>query len=815
MRASAHEQFARLLLIYEAELDFSPEFLLAESKFPVSDADELHLDLLPTGFGASNERRISSLLVDNDTASVEIHAEESTPEGSLDMSVDASIGYISSHEVDLSSVTEISPCSNIDKAVAQCDMSQRPANVIQSESDPVSSKLAAIHHVQQAIKSLRMMRVNRGTEPDSVNHPSPNIGGLGAVTYKYSVCACGDGDCIEVCDIRAWLPTCKLDNKLWKLVLLLGESYLALGQAYKEDGQLYQALKVVAIACSLYGSMPQQFGDTKFVSTLASESSIRTPKDMSENATFKDLPVKIKAMTPDKHHGRASQHLSSIYLFWAKAWMLVGDIFVEFHVMKGYDKPKKIEKNHIRELRMSSEVVKEVERLKNKVGELSPNCESCSLLNCSCQSDRTSSGSSATCSLADTPPLVHGRRLNKKVKSKVFSIPKKSKGTRDQQENDCSHTMPTKRESTPIKDGKLKSGGIFKYLGCNFLQDGDGYLTAAFDCFGEANNALGGISSDSSVRQAVVKKKGWVCNELGRYWLDRKELDKAELAFADAVESFKEASDHTNIILINLNLGHGRRAVAEETVSKMEALQSHPVLRGAYNKALVTAKREYKKSLKYYGAAKLELSYMALEGGDMFQGLKMEAYTQFANTYLRLGMLLAKELLAAEFPENGNWDDGYKIHNTSSDESYTRETKNEMTANEALREALSLYESLGDLRKQEAAYTYFQIACHQRDCCFKFLASDGYNMNLPTAETTNLQRAKQYVSLAERNWQRALDFYLPKSHPSMYLAILIEKAALLLSYTSSVRSNAVCIHFSLVCVNPIVSGILKTATHSL
>ncbi|CAM8998950.1 unnamed protein product [Rhodiola kirilowii] len=834
VRASAHEQFARLLLNYEAEMDLSPDSLLVESEVLVYDASEVSVDLLTNSSESSNGRKIS-LAGEDEYANLENDIEELTPEVSLDMTVDASRKYITSPKLDSSDVNTIPQSSNGKEESALCDLSRRPANVIPSESDPVSSKLAAIHHVQQAIKSLRMMREHRGTEPELANHPSPSLGNGRPVPYTYSLCACGDSDCIEVCDIRAWLPNSKLDHKLWKLVLLLGESYLALGQAYKEDGQLYQALKVVALACSLYGSMPQHFGDAKFISSIASDSSFERTKDRDKNAPCKDVPVKIKVMASDKHH--SAHQFSSIYLFWAKAWMLVGDIFVEFHIVKGKDKPKKLERNHIRELRMSSEVVKEVERLKNKVGQLNQNCESCSLVNCSCQSDRVSSGSSATSSSAKTQTFVHGRKQNKKVNSKCFSNPganyahrvvdqKKtkydlqdqfvrrysgdpsqnsigndservematgSKGTQDYHEVDnCSQTMPGNRETTSNKDGKLKSGGIFKYLGCNFFQDGDEYLTAAFDCFGEATNAVGGVSSDSSLRQAVVKKKGWVCNELGRYWLDRKDLDKAETAFADAVESFKEVSDHTNIILINLNLGHGRRALAEETVSKMEALQNYPFLRSAYDQALGTAKQEYKKSLKYYGAAKLELNYMAAEAGDVFQGLKNEVYSQFANTYLRLGMLLAKEQLAAEAPENGGFDDGYKMLNTGSEERYTRDPKKyEMTANEALREALSLYESLGDLRKQEAAYAYFQIACHQRDCCFKFLASDSNNLNSPKGENTNLQRAKQYVSLAERNWQRALDFYGPKSHPTMYLAILTERAALLLSFTSSFRSTA-------------------------
>uniref|UniRef100_A0A7N0VNL3 EDRF1 N-terminal domain-containing protein n=2 Tax=Kalanchoe fedtschenkoi TaxID=63787 RepID=A0A7N0VNL3_KALFE len=841
VRASAHEQFARLLLNNEEELDFSSDSLLAESEFLVSDGNEVTVDLLTSCCGTTNGTKVTCLAGEGEYVNVENHFEELTPEVSSDMTIDVSKRYVSSHKLDSRDDAAVSSSSSCEEVFALCDITQQPAHVIPTVSDPVSSKLAAIHHVQQAIKSLRMMREHQGMEPESV----PSLGSSGRqVPCSYSVCACGDSDCIEVCDIRAWLPTSKLDHKLWKLVLLLGESYLALGQANKEDGQLYQALKVVGLACSLYGSMPQHFGDTKFISTLATDSTFKTTtKSKNQNAPIKEVPIKIRAMALDEHHSDSAQQFSSVYLFWAKAWMLIGDIFVEFHIMKGKESPKKPERNHIRELRMSSEVVKEVERLKNKVGQLNPNCESCSLVNCSCQNDRASSGSSATSSAAgaDTRMFGHGKKQNKKLNLKGVSNSSKNpdanhvhrvsdqkktkldlkdqfigrpsgvlsqecngidiervemaigiKGIQDNPEVDnCRQTIPSKRGTTPAKDCKVKSGGIFKYLECTFFQAGHDYLTAASDCFGEAKRALCGISSDSSIWQAVIKKRGWVCNELGRYWLDRKELDKAEVAFADAVESFKEASDHTNIILISLNLGHGRRALAEETVSKMEALKKFPLLQTAYSQAIVSAKREYRKSIEYYGAAKLELNYMAAEAGDVYQSLRNDVYTQFANTYLRLGMLLAKEQLADDFSE-GALEDGHKMHNNSCEERYNKEPKkNDMTANEALREALSLYESLGDLRKQEAAYAYFQIGCHQRDRCLKFLASDNSNLNVPKGENTNLQRAKQYFSLAERNWQRALDFYGPKSHAAMYLAILMERAALLLSFTSSVRSNTI------------------------
>ncbi|XP_073304791.1 uncharacterized protein [Primulina huaijiensis] len=91
---------------------------------------------------------------------------------------------------------------------------------------------------------------------------------------------------------------------------------------------------------------------------------------------------------------------------------------------------------------------------------------------------------------------------------------------------------------------------------------------------------------------------------------------------------------------------------------------------------------------------------------------------------------------------------GYELLKHSVLEDYTcssviqtqrEQRKHEVSANDTIREALSLYESLGDLRRQEAAYTHFQLACHQRDCCLRFWVSDQMN-NLAKVENSVVQK---------------------------------------------------------------------------
>lgn len=619
---------------------------------------------------------------------------------------------------------------------------QGPAcnSVVQPNVGLISSKLAAIHHVSQAIKSLRWRRQLQGSENfgNNLDHGSP-------LPIDFSVCTCGDADCIEVCDIRKWLSTSKLDDKLWKLVLLLGESYLALGEAYIEDGQSDQAFKVVRLACLVYGSMPQHLQGSRFISSMSSSSSFEI----------------------DIHDTKS---IVAHYLFWAKAWTLVGDVYVEFHLEEQKEMVKANEKPPARELKMSREVQKELERLKKKLGKFSQSCSSCLLVNCSCQSDRASSGSSASSSNSSTRRPFYSKKHSENSISRSLS---------QNVVNENEVAMSLKETESDSTDTKPNNGGIFRYLheGYDDHEDADHNLTAALSCYVEAIKCLNGHSSNSSELQSLFKKKGWVCNEIGRRRLERKEISEAEQAFSEAISSFKQVCDHKNIILINLNLGHGRRAAAEEMISQMENLRNLPAFRNAFNQKLEAAKSQYCESLKFYRAAKKEVDAPNNEVSDFHD----EVYTQFAHTYLRLGMLLARENTTA------------KVH-----KSKIEFGKREISANDAMSEALSMYEYLGDIRKQEAAYAYFQLACYHRDCCLRLLEIDLKKSNLLKGENSLLQRVKQYSSMAERNWQKSMQFYGPNTHSTMYLTILIETAALWCSLSKSSNAYVVCrhLHFS-------------------
>ncbi|XP_072999000.1 uncharacterized protein [Typha latifolia] len=814
VRAYAHEQFARLILKCYEQLELTSESFLLESEVSVTDLDdessEFTLEMLssqPQEEGASYaaEDAIST----KDGAAILYSGSETS--GTSKLATDAiltkDIPLPAAVETEISAESLNSSLTN--DALVMCPIGNSP-HVVRTLSDPISSKLAAIHHISQAIKSLRWKRQlqnMQGDFSDSENkmHERSSV--------DFSLCACGDADCIDVCDIREWLPKSKMDHKMWKLVLLLGESYLALGETYKEDGQIHRALKVVELACLVYGSMPQHLEDAEFISSMPNSLSyLKFNGDETTNLVVnstKGLSQKFF------HDDLASDQFSPTYLFWAKAWMLVGDVYVEYHRLKGNEVP--IKKGTISGggLRMSNEVVKEVKRLTKKLGQYKQNCSTCSLINCSCRSDRQNSGDSASSSTVDTSS--YGRKKNRKsLRRNPFShskgIQESSNVSENEQLQSATDTHDLISNTSELEDNSIntavvhsdhvkeinarggrevvnsrlsnedelevRSGGIFGFLEGPLYGDVEYNLSSAAHCYDAARKALAGFPMHSEEFYTILKKKGWAANELGRYRLENRDLISAETAFADAIKAFQEVSDHANIILINCNLGHGRRALAEEVVSKMEELKTYDLLQNAYSQAIKSAKSEYFQSLNYYSAAKRELSSF---GNRVDKLLYSEVYTQYAHTYLRLGMLLARENILGESYESS-------FDEFPSDGRLKNKSKDNISASDAFREALFTYDSLGDLRKQESAFAHFQLACYHRDLCLNFLDLDKNELKHTTSENKYRQKAKWYGSLAEKSFHKAIEYYGPKTHATMYLSILLEQSALSLSFSNSFRS---------------------------
>uniref|UniRef100_A0A0D3EWU9 EDRF1 N-terminal domain-containing protein n=1 Tax=Oryza barthii TaxID=65489 RepID=A0A0D3EWU9_9ORYZ len=790
VRAYAHEQFARLILRCYEELELTSESFLLESEVTLTDLDEspdLSLENLP-----SKQNEVLT----------EISEEPATLDGMLECSRSGS-SQASNSLVDPGHV-DISPVSSATKGDVTVDslvMCQSGTQVSRTIADAISSKLAAIHHVSQAIKSLRWNRQLQNTQDDCVG----NADTIWEKPVDFSLCRCGDIDCIEVCDIREWLPKSKMDHKLWKLVLLLGESYLALGEAYKNDGQLRRTLKVVELACLVYGSMPKNLEGEQFISSMSNSSLSVEDGDLKANLVLDEADYfkNAKCFNYDVSAGQ----LPPNYLFWVKAWMLVGDVYAEYHRLRGQQAPVLPEQKPDGEVRMSNEVAMEVKRLKRKLGKDKQNCGTCSLINCSCQSDRANSGSSASSSSSEASTL-YGRKKNKKSSGRNFHSQSRetkenpstqdSMGDSESKQQSVNGACFEKRSVSNVEidtnnytmenqsrnnDGvpdkskedvsSVRVGGIFKFLGGPEPGDVEYNLHSAIHCYDAAKGVIFAFPVPSAEKSTILKKRGWAFNELGCHRLESRNLGNAEIAFADAIKAFQEVADHTNVILINCNLGHGRRALAEQFVSRIDEFQKYDFPQNAYMQSFKSAKSEYFQAINYYTAAKRQLTYA---DNEVDKVLYNEVYTQYAHTHLRLGMLLARESFLTDSYEGGFVDES------------SNRTVLEISASDAFREALSTYESLGEHRKQEAAFGHFQLACYQRDLCLRFLDLIDKEVKQKN-EDKYRQKAKWYGSLAEKNWQRALEFYGPKTHSTMFLNILMAQSALSVNLSDSFHSS--------------------------
>uniref|UniRef100_A0ACD5WMA5 Uncharacterized protein n=1 Tax=Avena sativa TaxID=4498 RepID=A0ACD5WMA5_AVESA len=787
VRAYAHEQFARLILKCYEELELTTESYMLESEVTLTDLDDESPELSLQNSPSKQDAVLTESRKDDPAA--------------VDSMLEYSHSKSSPGHVDIGSAysTAKGDVSKDSLLMCQAETSQMSKTI----ADAISSKLAAIHHVTQAIKSLRWNRQLQNTQDDCVDSADT----IWERPVDLSLCRCGDIDCIEVCDIREWLPKLKMDHKLWKLALLLGESYLALGEAYKNDRQLHRALKVVELACMVYGSMPKHLDGDEFISSISNSSLCLEDGDLNPSLALDEAEYFENAKCVN--YEVSARQLPPNYLFWANAWMLVGDVYAEYHRLGSHQAPKPREQKPDGEVRMSNEVAMEVKRLKRKLGKDKQNCGTCSLINCSCQSDRANTGSSASSSSPEASTL-YGRKKNKKASGRnirsQFKETKESPNAAEAIEssekmqncgNDASvekslvanaefdhdHKMGNQSSNTDgISDKSnedilsVRGGGIFKYLGGPKPGDTEYNLCSAIHCYGAAKGAMFAFPIPSAEFSTIRKKSGWAFNELGRIRLESGNLSSAENAFADAIRAFQDVSDHTNIILINCNSAHGRRALAEKLASRIEEFQMYDLPEGSYMQSVKSAKSEYFQAINYYTAAKKQLSY-AVADNEVDKALHNEVYTQYAHTHLRLGMLLARESFLT-----GSYEGGLV------DESSNR-TVLEISASDAFREALSTYESLGELRKQEAAFGHFQLGCYQRDLCLKFLDLTDKEVKQKN-EDKYRQKAKWYGSLAEKNWHRALEFYGPKTHPTMFLNILMAQSSLSTNISNSFHSSA-------------------------
>ncbi|GAB2224041.1 hypothetical protein Droror1_Dr00004787 [Drosera rotundifolia] len=170
---------------------------------------------------------------------------------------------------------------------------------------------------------------------------------------------------------------------------------------------------------------------------------------------------------------------------------------------------------------------------------------------------------------------------------------------------------------------------------------------------------------------------------------------------------------------------------------------------------------------------------------DVPDDVRKGACTQLAQTYLKLGMFLSRGGTVAFIDDFG----GSKWRKLMKEQKYNLR-QHEISAEDAVSKALSLYDSLGELGKQDAADAYFQLGCHQNDCYWNIIDAEGRSSEDPKKETSSSQdKANEAKQLAEEYWQKTIQFYPADAYPNKYLEILVAWSTLSYNPSSSFHTD--------------------------
>lgn len=456
-------------------------------------------------------------------------------------------------------------------------------------ADLISSKLAAILNIIQAIRSHRSKHRLENAQEDHVDN--------------LSLCICNRVYCIEVCDVRQWLPDSKFDPKVSALVYQLEESYLALGEAFKEGQHLDQALKVVKVACLLYDSIPQHLKDKRFSSSCQPSA--------SDGIAARD-------------EARDEQFPHTLFL--AKAWWLVGDVYTEYH--------RKERSTSVIELPIYNQVTEVMEQYKTNLN-FSPRTQADSSSDRG--SERKSSHTEASTSSGDASTRRKSSRSTKMSKCKSDGNSSETEQLRNDNDVETDTAAADNHPSVV-----LRCGGIVEFLGgIEFVNSVEDHILAAIACYEAARKAIG-VGESSEFLSVAMKKKGLACNELGYHRLENRDFSGAGIAFMDAEMALEEVSDNTTLVQVYSELGLARRTFSEKLVAIMDLHEMElkfPAVRKQY---LDLAKSLQLEALKYYKTAKRKLPLPG-DDADADSLLHNEVSEGSSKTSQMFEMLLANE----------------------------------------------------------------------------------------------------------------------------------------------------------------------------
>eukprot|EP00850_Spirogloea_muscicola_P006352 SM000030S11361 [mRNA] locus=s30:318829:325240:+ [translate_table: standard] len=291
--------------------------------------------------------------------------------------------------------------------------------------EQVAARLSAVHHISQAIKALQWQRHLLVDNQHNIEKAQCRT----AKRHELPVCVCGEPACLPFSSDPL---NCLLagDKKLGELIMLLGESYFALAEAYKDFSELLKALRAAELAGLVCDSLQEKLSEKR-----AAELKFESSADRGSSVLGHQVAVSNVKQGP----------------FWHKLWALVGDLYVEM-TRDAAEAPTQQE--DVAELSIPNHVVREVKRLRKKAGQERSTCSSCREVSCSCLSDRASSGNSASSSTESSTAgggTARARRGQKRVDKE---IKQKSNGRRRSTADDLPDVQETQASDPPSSEAQ-------------------------------------------------------------------------------------------------------------------------------------------------------------------------------------------------------------------------------------------------------------------------------------------------------------------------------------------------------------------------
>ncbi|KAF9597202.1 hypothetical protein IFM89_016343 [Coptis chinensis] len=190
----------------------------------------------------------------------------------------------------------------------------------------------------------------------------------------------------------------------------------------------------------------------------------------------------------------------------AKAWTLVGDVYIEHQITRSTETSVQPERKvSSSELRISTEVEKEA------CGRKKSNVKKLSLLALGTEDEHPNLGVRDVNGSDSAYLNKRDANTQSSIVDKMYTVERTTLDTNHRRHDGTSEmyesTMSTKSDDGTKEVSNGRIGGIFKFLKGPIAGDTDYNLSAALSCYNAVRKALAGLQTGSAELQSVLKKK--------------------------------------------------------------------------------------------------------------------------------------------------------------------------------------------------------------------------------------------------------------------------------------------------------------------